>query len=179
MYHSTNKYGILEQRVSERLNYDPKTGIITNKRNGKEAGSLNSAGYRSIGFKYEDEFYRITAHRIAWFLHYGKWPAMHINHINEIKDDNRITNLEDVSQADNNRHSRCSSKYYGVIWSKQKSKWVVKICVNGTRKYLGVFESEDEAALVYNEAVKARDGDDAVLNVVYKDVSEELLSDGK
>ena len=166
MYTTNKKYGLLEQRVLDRLQYDPETGLITNKRNGKEAGSLNGDGYRRIGFSYQDEFYQISAHRIAWFLHYGEWPAMHINHINEIKDDNRITNIEDVSHADNIRHSRCSSKYYGVYWNKKDSKWVSRINVDKTQRYLGAFDCEDTAALAYNDAVKIRDGENAVLNEV-------------
>eukprot|EP00613_Pedinella_sp_CCMP2098_P018127 CAMPEP_0171769984 /NCGR_PEP_ID=MMETSP0991-20121206/53252_1 /TAXON_ID=483369 /ORGANISM="non described non described, Strain CCMP2098" /LENGTH=285 /DNA_ID=CAMNT_0012375093 /DNA_START=62 /DNA_END=917 /DNA_ORIENTATION=+ len=43
------------------------------------------------------------------------------------------------------------SKYRGVSWSKSKRKWITQINIDGKPTYLGAFESEEEAALKYDE----------------------------
>ena len=57
-----------------------------------------------------------------------------------------------------------ASKYRGVCWSKQRSRWYAKISVGGREKWLGSFVSEEEAAYKYNEAAKALRGEGALIN---------------
>lgn len=52
------------------------------------------------------------------------------------------------------RRSTCSSRFFGVCWSKQNSRWIARINVNGNRKYLGCFKSEVEANEAYQKALK-------------------------
>lgn len=46
-----------------------------------------------------------------------------------------------------------SSKYRGVYWHRRAEKWCSSISIKGKRYTLGMFASEEEAALAYNEAV--------------------------
>lgn len=46
------------------------------------------------------------------------------------------------------------SKYTGVTFNKKYDKWTSKILIGKDRVYLGVFESEYDAALMYQKAVK-------------------------
>jgi hypothetical protein len=46
-----------------------------------------------------------------------------------------------------------SSKYKGVSWHKSLNKWMVRIKVDGKRKYLGLFTDEYEAHLAYEKAL--------------------------
>lgn len=47
-----------------------------------------------------------TAHRLAWEAHRGPIPPkMQINHMNGVKGDNRLENLEVVTASENIRHS--------------------------------------------------------------------------
>lgn len=43
-----------------------------------------------------------------------------------------------------------TSKYTGVSWHKQSNKWLAQFRENGSVKYLGTFETEEEARDAYN-----------------------------
>ena len=64
-----------------------------------------------------------------------------VDHFNRNKLDNRKCNLRIISQKDNMKNT--SSK--GYSWNKNSKKWIVEICCEGTRHYLGSFKLEEEA----------------------------------
>ena len=76
-----------------------------------------------------------------------------VNHINLIKLDNRLINLELTTQRKNanKKHLKSTSKYVGVHWSKQKNKWVAQITYGTKHKYLGSFTKEYDAHLAYQK----------------------------
>lgn len=78
-----------------------------------------------------------------------------VNHINFIRDDNRLENLEIVTQRENTSYKRShkTSVYCGVVWHKIQKKWVASIRVGGIKKYLGSFDSEEEAYKYYELAL--------------------------
>lgn len=78
--------------IHSHFTYDPETGDVWNSR-GKKAQHKNSKGYYQTSTSYGNMY----THRIAWELYYGEEPTMTIDHINGIKTDNRIVNLQDVS----------------------------------------------------------------------------------
>jgi len=89
------------------------------------------------------------------------------DHINGNKLDNRRANLRIATRSQNNanqRKTRGTSRYKGVCWFKQKSKWKAEIKLNGKRKHLGLFENEYDAAMAYNKAAKERFNSYAKLN---------------
>ncbi len=95
------------QRLNElkkRIRYCSETGNFyhINPRIGIKKGSI--AGYQRpndsyIQIRMEGKSY--LAHRLAWLFHYGKYPKGEIDHINRVRNDNRILNLRDVSHFDN------------------------------------------------------------------------------
>jgi len=101
-------------------------------------GRLQSKGFR--------------AHRIAWTIHYGKWPEGHIDHINGDRGDNSLDNLRDVSRCENMRNSKIPSTnksgVLGVYWDKVNSLWRASISVEGKTLNLGRYASISEAAEV-------------------------------
>ena len=65
------------------------------------------------------------------------------------------------------------SKYKGVTWRKNRKRWVAQILVDGKHKYLGSYESEDEAAIAYNDAVIEYWDGNGYLNKIGKDDRKE------
>jgi hypothetical protein len=78
-----------------------------------------------------------------------------IDHININPLDNRIENLRILTCSENcrnkNKLKNCSSKYIGVSWNKQNSKWEAKIRIDGKKKHLGLFDNEQEAREAYKK----------------------------
>lgn len=101
---------ISQELLKSKVKYDPETGLfswIKGSRAGKAgaiAGSLTKYGY--IRFWIGEKIY--MAHRLAWLYVHGYMPENAIDHINGIRDDNRMSNLQEVSRACNN--AKCSRK---------------------------------------------------------------------
>lgn len=144
--------------LRECLKYDPDTGVFTWRKKiahkvniGAVAGNVMPIGYRVLQLFKQ----RVYAHRLAWFYCYGVWPTGNIDHLNGDKDDNRISNLRDVTQqhnVQNERHPRRSNPYLGVSYDKQRGKYLAQIRANGKTKNLGRFDTPEEARDAYLEA---------------------------
>jgi hypothetical protein len=143
------------------LSYDPNTGNFTwltrvsNVPAGSVAGTKNSKGYIQIRANGQ----RYLAHKLAWFYTHGVWPTKLIDHINGIPDDNRIANLREVSANENmhnqrRAHSRTQSGYLGVSLVKSRGKWQAGLGVSGRFKFLGYFDTPEEAHTAYLNAKK-------------------------
>ena len=75
-----------------------------------------------------------------------------IDHINRNKLDNRLENLRVISARENS-YNRTKSKssnnnYKGVV--KRGNKYAASITKNGIRKEIGGFETEKDAAIMYD-----------------------------
>jgi len=139
------------ERLHEALSYDPNTGVfrwaISHRRTviGAIAGNLNDRGYRAICV--DGKTYR--AYRLAWFYVYGVWPVDQLDHINGVRDDNRIANLREATHAQNQQNRGLgrnnTSRHAGVGWDAERGKWEVRIGVSGVEKKIGRFNDLDEA----------------------------------
>lgn len=132
--YSEEKMGLVYKKT---INYMAKEGSLA----GKIVGS-----YRRISVNKKT----ICMHRAVWLFFYGYQPDKHIDHINGIRDDNRISNLREASNAENaqnlkSSHKDALSKYLGVSWVKKARKWRAQICIDGKNKSLGYFDNEIEA----------------------------------
>lgn len=143
-----------------RTKTDSKNKLLV----GSRFGGQDKRGYISGWFKGKKR----KEHHLVWFYHYGEWPQQ-LDHINGIRDDNRIENLRKCSQSENTRNrpgdSNTSSKYKGVHWHKNNKRWRTTINYDGKRISLGCFSSEKEAAKAYDTKAKELYGEFARLNL--------------
>lgn len=96
------------------------------------AGTLDKNGYRYISLLGK----RYPEHRLIWCLVHGQFPDGDIDHINQIRDDNRLENLRVVSKAENARNrTRKNSRLdeVGIWWCKTRKRYVAEITKNGKR----------------------------------------------
>lgn len=92
---------------------------------------------------------------IAFLNHKPCGFKLVINHKNNIRTDNRVENLEIVTQRENSnqKHLKSTSQYTGVCRNKTNKKWISSIYVNGKSLRLGYFETEKEASIYYENAL--------------------------
>lgn len=153
---------LTQSRLKTLLNYDPDTGVFTwlgitgrRARTGDLAGTTHREGYRHVqvaGRRYQ-------AHRLAWLYMTGAFPVAGIDHINGIRDDNRMINLREATQSENhqNRAKRSDNKsgFIGVSRDSGRQKWRAYIKIQKRNKHLGYFDSPEAAHAAYL-AAKAR-----------------------
>jgi hypothetical protein len=78
-----------------------------------------------------------------------------VDHINGDGLDNRRHNLRSATQQENSRAYRkkrigVTSAYRGVSWDSEKARWVCRIRHNGKQLFCGRFDSEEQAARMYD-----------------------------
>jgi len=148
------------EELRSRLSYDPNTGVFTNLVNlgkakiGAVAGSVNPNGYWEIRVCNR----LFPAHRLAWFYMTGELPpdGMTIDHVNGVRCDNRWCNLRLATyeeQAWNSiAQSDCKSGMKGAWLCKSTGRWQAIIGHKGKRKFLGRFDTAEEAHQAYIKA---------------------------
>lgn len=142
--------------------YEPSTGYLVNRcsraaraQEGAIAGRLSNIGYVDVGIFGK----KCGAHRIIWEMVNGKIPdGMEVDHINGVRDDNRISNLRLVTRNDNMRNIklRCdnTSGFHGVGFNKNSGKFQARIWHRNIRRHLGLFNTAEEAHQAYLAAAK-------------------------
>lgn len=109
-----------------------------------------------------------TGKRLHRIIMKARSSRIVVDHINGNTLDNTRDNLRICSQGNNAKNreksrNRLSSKYKGVHWCRG---WMAQIRVNYKKVHLGTFKTEEEAALVYNQAAVKYFGEFARLNII-------------
>jgi len=156
------------------LSYNPETGIFIWIKKPTNNVILNKPllkttvnGYRSIRIKKKGQYH----HRLAYLIMYGYMPDQ-IDHIDNDRTNNKISNLRPCSTKQNNWNtpipSTNKSGYKGVS-RHSFGKWRARLMVDNIEVHLGLFDCKHKAAQAYNDAViKYRDADFSFLNEVRK-----------
>jgi hypothetical protein len=138
-------------------------GNVKSLKVGKEriikTGINGESGYFHVGLCKNGRQEMRTVHQLVAMTFLNHVPCGHkfvVNHKNFIRTDNRVENLEIVTQRQNTnkKHLKSTSNYTGVSWYKPSNKWVAKIEISAEIKHLGLFTNEYEAHLAYQTALK-------------------------
>lgn len=138
------------------------------RRVGDRAGTLLSTGYTQIKWNYR----KYQAHRLIWAWHFGNLPE-YLDHIDRNKSNNRIENLRPATLKQNagnvKKRAGTTSRWRGVHWCRTAQRWVASIQDGPKKRTLGKYETENEAAWVYNQAASTAFGEFANLNRLEED----------
>lgn len=134
--------------IENGITCDPELGIVYGVR-GNIITKKNNRGYISFSIRKNGIDYSIRAHQFIFYWVNKKCVDV-IDHINRITDDNRISNLREVTQATNleNRGMK------GYNYDKNRNKWRSRIKHQGKEIFLGRFDTEGEARQAYLNAKK-------------------------
>jgi hypothetical protein len=130
-------------------------GRVKSLKFGKEKilnGWIRRDGYIAVNLMYNKrKTYRL--HQLIAITFLNHKPNGHkivVDHIDNNKLNNRLDNLQLVSQRLNvSKDRKGSSKYTGVSWNKTAKKYKAEITINGKINYLGLFINEYDAHLAY------------------------------
>jgi len=130
-------------------------GSIIQKKDTFIKFGKDTSGYYQIALYKNGKVKRVKVHRLVYETFIGK-TNLQIDHIIEgNKLDNRIENLQPVTNRENiSKHKLTknkSSQYTGVCLNKKTNRWGARIYMNGKYKHIGYFSTEIEAAQAYQD----------------------------
>lgn len=147
---------LTQDELKLQLHYDPETGIFVrletnprchNIRN--VVGHIHRDGYVFIGINGR----KYPAHRLAWLYMNGEFPPNATDHINGVRNDNRLCNLREATWKQNNQNARKKSNSGLKLGVRMcRNKYQASITVNRKSIHLGTFDTEDLAYLAYVKA---------------------------
>lgn len=153
------------ENLRSRYDYDPLTGVFTRRvsrsnsvKVGSAAGSASSDGYLRIWI----DGHSYKAHRLAWLHAYGVWPTKQIDHLNGDRADNRIANLREADQPEQNANTRRrtnnTSGRRGVSLHKASGKYTARLSFRGRIVHCTYHDTPEEASAAYDAAFLAHYG---------------------
>lgn len=145
-------------RLKELFSYSEETGFFTRIKCvrgiksaiGKILVSNHTSGYVTV--RIDGHLY--YAHRLVFLYVNGRFPEMFVDHINGVKDDNRISNLRECTTSENLQNIRAplpqnTHGFLGVHYCKYTKKFRAQIRNNGERINLGRFSNPIDAHNAY------------------------------
>jgi hypothetical protein len=115
-------------RLIKVLHYDEVTGIFTRRSTSKICGWPNPGGYLQIMI--DCRIYQL--HRLAFFYMTGKWPVLHVDHINCMRSDNRWCNLRQATYSQNRMNAKnLNHGLKGAHFWDRKGLWRARYGLGG------------------------------------------------
>ena len=135
------------KRTASDVSYNAETGLLVCTKSGAFLYAPRSDGYLTG----EVDGITMLLHRLAWEIYHNKKipNGLQIDHVNGVRDDNRICNLRLVSRSGNMRNRATpknnTSGQIGVHYSKGEDRWIARIGVKGRKVAIGAFIEKSDA----------------------------------
>lgn len=149
-----------QEELLRIFRYDEETGFLykkpskTNLNEIKVGFLLKTSDPKSyLCIRHKNVSY--LQHRIIWRFVTGQDPGqLEIDHVNNIKNDNRWINLRLATHDNNNQNTQIqknnSSGFKGVAWHEQRQAWRAYVSIGprgkSKQKHIGLFATAEEAA---------------------------------
>jgi hypothetical protein len=128
--------------IKKGVTCNPETGIVYGVRGNEVKGKIKN--YPTISLLHNKKIYRLAAHQFIYYSVYNEVVDV-IDHINRDTTDNRILNLRSVTHSKNMLNTNSKGYYFNKI----AKKWQAQIQINNEHKYLGLYNTEEEASKAY------------------------------
>lgn len=141
-------------RLRKRLYYSKTTGLfswLVRSSSRTDIGDIAGCGNTTDRYIYITvDGVRYSAHRLAWFYVYGVWPTHEIDHKNEIRHDNRWSNLRPATRGENEQNQSVAQRnsksgVLGVCWDNSRKKWRAFVKLGGKQIHHSYHISLDDA----------------------------------
>ena len=146
-----------QEYTYERLSKKGKLITFQYCEEGKQQVGLSNWYIQKDGYAYSTKRVK-NGKKVFYHSLFNDDPTLVVDHINGVRNDNRLKNLRVItplSNAQNNHYVKKTSRFYGVCWNKKMNKWVAstKRGKQGRQGvfHLGTFDSEFQA---FHEYVK-------------------------
>ena len=143
------------EELFDHVVVNERTGVLKwlkGKTKGKEAGTVDTTGYKR--FKFKGKMY--AAHRVVWAIYKGSLPEGNLDHINGNKRDNNIHNLRLCTPSQNQANQKKSIKnttgHKDVTFVEKLGLYRVRVSIDRKRYEFGYHEKIEDAALVATTA---------------------------
>lgn len=154
------------EEVREMFSYDPADGVLRwrldrspKARAGAPVGCIHRSGYLVTLIRRKN--YQV--HRLIWAFVYGCWPPEHVDHVNGVRSDNRLQNIRACSPSENGRNKgrqvNNTTGFKGVSFCSREGRYQTTCRVNGRKKWIGYFDTPEEASIAYEAFAKRHHGE--------------------
>ena len=140
-----NREDKIKMAIEKGITCDPITGKVYGVTGKELSAKLN--GYTMIVMKEDNKRVPLYAHQFVYYCAHKKIVAQ-IDHINRDRSDNRIENLRETNYDDNAKNK------VGKGYCYRNGKYEAGIRTDKVTKYLGSFNTEQEAHQAYLDAKK-------------------------
>lgn len=132
-------------------NYKIKGRLLKKNKKGKQ-------DYLIVNLNKKGKHTSITIHKlvaIAFLNHKPCGFKVVVDHINNIKTDNRVDNLQLISTRMNScKDKKQKSKHYCIYEVGKSKKYMVRLRINGVKKSLGNYNTISEAISIRDKFIK-------------------------
>ena len=126
---------------------------------GAMAGHIRPDGYFRVRFAGKSH----QRSRIVWLMHHGYMTDLEIDHINRVRNDDRIENLREANHFENTQNrglaKNSTTGHTGVYYNKRDKTWFARVFMDGEHLHVGCFKNKEDAIAARAEKAKKLRGE--------------------